>query len=181
MTSTTPATSARPDPLQMSAIHPRPTLAIALVAFLLSLPLAPAGARPDRRAWRQLLAGFQARGVTVLTSHPRCRQPNLDGLYVRGRTEVVVCQRGEPSTTLRHEGWHLVQHLCLEGRPWLAPETVEARLSPHDREVLYQLVSMERWPREAEARVMAQQPPASYFKAMDQACGSRLPFGKTAA
>lgn len=165
----------------MFAIPSRPLLAIALVAVLLPLPPARGETQPDGRVWRELLAGFQARGVTVVTSHPRCSHPNLDGLYVRGRTAVVVCPRGETSTTLRHEGWHLVQHLCLGGRPWLAPETVEAGLSPLDREILYQRVSMERWPREAEARMMAHQPPATYFKAMDQACRGRLPFAKTAS
>ena len=104
--------------------------------------------------------------MTVLTSHPRCSEPDLDGLYVRGRTEVVVCPRGEPSTTLRHEGWHLVQHLCLEGLPWLEKEEVEARLSRRDRQTLDQLVSPSRRPTEAEARVMALLPPTTYFKSI---------------
>ena len=103
--------------------------------------------------------------MTVLTSHPRCSEPDLDGLYVRGRTEVVVCPRGEPSTTLRHEGWHLVQHLCLEGLPWLEKE-VEARLSRRDRQTLDQLVSPSRRPTEAEARMMALLPPTTYFQSI---------------
>lgn len=96
-----------------------PALTIALLALVLSIPLPRAEARPDGPTWQVLLAGFQARGITVVTSHPHCRQPGLEALYTRGRIEVVVCLRGEPSTTLRHEGWHLVQHLCLEGRPGL--------------------------------------------------------------
>lgn len=146
------------------------------VAFLIPLPLPRPGPRPDQRAWRELLAGFQSRGVAVLTHHPRCREPDLEGLYVRGRREVVVCPRGEPSATLRHEGWHLVQHLCLAGGTWVPPETVASRLSRSDRQELELLVTPRRRPGEAEARVMAQVPPATYLKAMDQACGSRLPF-----
>jgi hypothetical protein len=153
---------------------------MALLTLLLSFPLPRAEARPDAGTWWLLLTGFKERGITVVTSHPRCRQPSLDGLYTRGRTEVVVCLRGEPSTTLRHEGWHLVQHLCLDGRRWLAPETVEAGLTALDQEILYQRVPMERWAREGEARVMAHKPPAAYFQAMDQACRGRLPFVHTA-
>lgn len=156
--------------------HSRPALVSALVALLLFFPPPRVDARPDGRTWQVLLAGFKARGVAVVTNHPRCRKPSLDGFYTHGRTEVVVCLRGAPSTTLRHEGWHLVQHLCLNGRRWLEPETVEAQLTPLDQEILYQLVPMEKWAREGEARVMAQKPPAAYFQAMDRACGGRLPF-----
>jgi hypothetical protein len=152
-------------------------LAAVLVAFLIPLPLPQPGPRPDQRAWRELLAGFQARGVVVLTSHPRCREADLEGLYVRGRREVVVCLRGEPSTTLRHEGWHLVQSLCLASGPWLASGAVEARLSRRDRRELELLVPLGRRAGEAEARVMAQLPPQAYLQAMDQACADRLPFG----
>ncbi len=160
--------------------HSRPALAITLVALWLAVPLPRAEARAAETTWQVLVAGFKARGVMVVTNHPRCRQPSLDGLYKRGRTEVVVCLRGEPSTTLRHEGWHLVQHLCLDGRRWLAPEAVDAGLSPRDQEILYLQVPMERWAREGEARVMAHKPPAAYFQAMDQACRGRLPFVQSA-
>lgn len=155
----------------------RPVLAAALMAFLIPLPLPKAGPLPDRRAWQELLAGFQARGVVVLMIHPRCREPDLEGLYVHGRTEVVVCPRGEPSTTLRHEGWHLVQNLCLAGGTWLAPQSVEANLSKSDRRELALLVRSQRRPWEAEARVMARVRPAEFLKAVDQACAGRLPFG----
>ncbi len=150
-----------------------------LLAFLIPVPLSgrhPAPPRPDRAAWAEVLAGFQQRGVAVVSTHPRCAEPNLDGLYVRGRIEVVVCPRGEPSTTLRHEGWHLVQSLCLGGRPWLAATQIERLLSRDDRRELQALVAPERRQREAEARAMARQPPAAYLQAMDRACAERLPF-----
>lgn len=154
----------------------RQVWAVALVAFLIPLPMPSSGPRPDRRAWQELLAGFQARGVAVLTTHPRCREPDLDGLYVHGRPEVVVCPRGEPSTTLRHEGWHLVQNLCLGGGTWLVPQSVEAHLSRSDRKELELLVRPQRRPWEAEARVMARVGPREFLKAVDQACQGRLPF-----
>jgi hypothetical protein len=167
-----------PKQYEETVLFHQPIWALALVAFLIPLPLPRSSPRPDGRAWRELLAGFQARGVVVLTTHPRCREPDLDGLYVHGRREVVVCPRGEPSTTLRHEGWHLVQNLCLGGRTWLSPQTVEARLSRRDREELAVLVRPERRSWEAEARVMAMVRPAEYLQAVDRACMGHLPFGE---
>lgn len=156
-----------------------PAPALLLLAFLIPVPLPGrrlASPRPDRAAWAAVLAGFQQRGVAVVNHHPRCAEPNLDGLYVRGRREVVVCPRGEPSTTLRHEGWHLVQSLCLSERPWLETAQIERLLSRDDRRELQALVAPERRHREAEARVMARQPPSAYLQAMDRACAGRLPF-----
>ena len=126
--------------------------------------------------WPLLLAGFQARGVLVRTQHPRCAEPGLEGFYVRGRREVVVCPRGDRSITLRHEGWHLAQSLCLGGRPWLAPEFVARQLGGRDRREVQMLVPPAQWPREAEARVMARLAPGPYFQALDQACAGRLPM-----
>jgi len=84
-----------------------------------------------------------------------------------------VCPKGEPSTTLRHEGWHLVQTLCLSGRTWLVETTVEPQLSQEDRRELDLLVRPQRRPWEAEARLMARLPPAAYLQAMDRACAGK--------
>jgi hypothetical protein len=124
--------------------------------------------------WKELQAGFQARGVAVLGSHRRCAEPGLEGLYVRGSRAVVVCRRGDPTITLRHEGWHLVQSLCLAGRPWLPPDSVARQLGRRDRREIELLVPPSQWPREAEARVMARLAPGPYFQQLDQACGERL-------
>lgn len=129
----------------------------------------------DPAAWLQLIADFQARGVRVRSDHPRCAEPDLDGLYRRGDRELVVCERGDRSLTLRHEGWHLVQTLCLHGRPWLSHGEVEQRLQDRDRRELEQLVSPDRRGREAEARVMAVLPVARYLQEVDQACRLMLP------
>lgn len=153
---------------------------LAVLAFLLPLPfpLPRAAPRTDPTAWRLLATGFQERGVTVVENHPRCAERDLYGLYVRGRREVVVCLRGDRSLTLRHEGWHLVQSLCLSGTPWLPAASLEARLSRTDRRELQLLVSPEQRQREAEARLMAQLAPADYLHALDQACAGRLPPGQ---
>ena len=144
-----------------------------VLGFLIPLPFGrPAAPQTDAASWSALLTAFQERGIAVLADHPRCREPNLDGLYVRGRREVVVCERGDRSSTLRHEGWHLVQSLCLSGRPWLERSEVDHKLSRQDQRELAVLVAPERWWREAEARVMAKLPVVSYLAVLDQACAS---------
>ena len=145
-----------------------------LLAFLFFLPFGRSQPRTDLAAWQQLSAGFADRGIAVISTHPRCTEPDLDGLYVRGRRDVVVCERGDRSATLRHEGWHLVQSLCLFDRPWLEAVELERHLSRDDRRELQALVRPERWAREAEARVMAQLKPVDYFAALDQACAGVL-------
>jgi len=144
------------------------------LAFILPLPFFRPTPRTDPAAWGQLLAAFSQRGVMVTGDHPRCREPNLYGLYVRGSRTVVVCERGDRSATLRHEGWHLVQSLCLQGRPWLSPQQIEARLSRDDRRELQALVQPDRFAREAEARVMARLNAADYLAELNRACAERL-------
>lgn len=146
-----------------------------LLAFLLPIPLfRSTGERTNQAAWEQLVAEFNLRGVVVSSDHPRCQEPNLYGLYVRGSQTVVVCNRGDRSTTLRHEGWHLVQSLCLEGRAWLQTDAIERGLNTNDRAELQTLVQPERWQREAEARVMAKRSVSDYIQAMNEACTARL-------
>ncbi|MFM7312275.1 MAG: hypothetical protein ACKO0M_03750 [Cyanobium sp.] len=130
--------------------------------------------RTDPAAWTQLLAVFIERGVLVSSEHPRCREPDLYGLYVRGSRTVVVCERGDRSSTLRHEGWHLVQSLCLQGKPWLTPQDVASRLTPSDRRELQVLVQPERLQREAEARAMAHLEVDHYIQELNSACLGRL-------
>ena len=150
-----------------------PAFAATFLAFLIPLPFPQTGPRVNTKAWQELVAAFQARGISVRTTDPRCHEPDLLGFYVQGRREVVVCPRGEPSTTLRHEGWHLVQTLCLSGGTWLVAETVEPQLSREDRRELDLLVRPQRRPWEAEARLMARLPPAAYLLAMDRACAGK--------
>jgi hypothetical protein len=152
-----------------------------LLAFLFLLPSGRPQHRTDPQAWQQLQAAFSERGVAVVSDHPRCREPDLDGLYHRGRREVVVCERGDRSLTLRHEGWHLVQSLCLRDRPWLGQGEIARRLTRQDRQELQRLVRPELWLREAEARVMAQLPNAAYLEQLDRACSVQRPGGSLQA
>lgn len=138
--------------------------------------LSPAGARPkpqpkDRAgSLNEAVAAFSARGFVIRRDHPRCREPNLFGLYVRGRREVVVCPKGNQRDTLLHEGWHAVQSLCLRETPLLGLDALLPRLGRRNRRELQVLYRPERWQREAEARVMAREPLGRYLEALDRAC-----------
>jgi hypothetical protein len=155
------------------AIRRPPGAVAAVLTLSLSLQTLPPQALA-RTPWNVLLAGFQARGISVRSDHPRCAERDLEGLYVRGRREVVVCARGDRSITLRHEAWHLAQTLCLAGRPWLDPATVQRQLGRRDQREVERLVPPAQWQREAEARVMARLTPDRYFEQWDRACAGRL-------
>ena len=147
-----------------------------VLAFVIMLPFHRSQPRTDESALRELVGGFESRGVKVVTD-PRCSEPTLEGLYVRGSRDVVVCQRGDQSNTLRHEGWHLVQTMCLVSTPWLTTEEIERGLTAQDRKELVVFVSRNSWPREAEVRVMAQLKPKRNFEEVDRACATRPKTG----
>lgn len=135
----------------------------------------PLGVRAESRELRQAIAAFEQRGFVIRQEHPRCREPNLLGLYVRGRREVVVCPKGNQLDTLLHEGWHAVQTLCLRGTPLFSTTEMLQRLGRRDRRELERLYPPSQWPREAEARLMAREPLDRYFQALDQACTTPAP------
>lgn len=149
-------------------------LLLALTPALLMTP-SPAVPRSQLTGWTELEGAFLARGVAVLRQHPRCTEAGLYGLYVRGRRSVVVCERGDRLNTLRHEGWHLVQSLCLNDRPWLEPPRILAALSRQDRRDLGPIGAAANWWREAEARAMARLTTGAYLAELDRACRGRLP------
>ena len=149
-------------------------LTLDVLAFVIMLPFHRSKPRTDANAMRELVGGFESRGVKVVTDHPRCSEATLEGLYVRGSREVVVCRRGDQSNTLRHEGWHLVQTLCLDSTPWLSTGEIEQGLTGQDRKEMLAFVKRDSWPREAEARVMSQLTPKLFFESVDRACSTRL-------
>lgn len=154
---------------------------ISSAAPIQSTALSPAGVRPlpesKGRAGSldEAVAAFEARGFVIRRDHPRCREPNLFGLHVRGRREVVVCPKGNQRDTLLHEGWHAVQSLCLRDTPLLSLDALLKKLGRRDRLELQVLYRPEQWQREAEARVMAREPLGRYLEALDRACAVPTP------
>lgn len=161
------------------------TWALAVLAGNVSLTPA---ARAAGLAWPELQAAFEQRGFAVRLSslpgstsppangtaapfrHPRCDEPNLFGLYLRNRKLIVICPRGNRSETLMHEGWHAIQDRCLRGAPLLSREQLLRSLNRRERREVDVYYSGSTWQREAEARVMARQPPQVYFGWVDRFC-----------
>jgi hypothetical protein len=108
------------------------------------------------------------------SSYPRCAEPNLFGLYLRSRNLIVICPRGNRTLTLMHEGWHAIQHRCLRGVPFLSREQLLRALSRSDRRDVDAFYSGSAWLREAEARVMAQQPLDPYLAWVGRVCARSL-------
>ena len=148
-----------------------------LLAVVILQPLG-ANARGDKL--QEAIAAFEQRGFVIRREHPRCAEPQLFGLYVRGRREVVVCPRGNQLETLLHEGWHAVQSLCLREKPLLGLDTLLPRLGRRDRLELQVLYRPERWQREAEARVMAREPLDRYLQTLDRSCKAAMPLAAKA-
>ena len=143
-----------------------------LLAVVILQPLG-ANARGDKL--QEAIAAFEQRGFVIRREHPRCAEPQLLGLYVRGRREVVVCPKGNQLETLLHEGWHGVQSLCLRGTPLVGSDALLRQLGRRDRRELQLLYRPDQWQREAEARVMAREPLGRYLEALDRACAAPAP------
>ena len=137
--------------------------------------LQPLGADARGDGLQEAIAAFEQRGFVIRREHPRCAEPQLFGLYVRGRREVVVCPKGNQLETLLHEGWHGVQSLCLRGTPLVGSDALLRQLGRRDRRELQLLYRPDQWQREAEARVMAREPLGRYLEALDRACAAPAP------
>jgi hypothetical protein len=137
--------------------------------------LQPLGADARGDGLQEAIAAFEQRGFVIRRDHPRCAEPQLFGLYVRGRREVVVCPKGNQLETLLHEGWHGVQSLCLRGTPLVGSDALLRQLGRRDRRELQLLYRPDQWQREAEARVMAREPLGRYLEALDRACAAPAP------
>ena len=124
-----------------------------LLGVVLLQPLR-ANARGDKL--QEAIATFEQRGFVIRREHPRCAEPKLFGLYVRGRREVVVCPRGNQLETLLHQ------------------------LGRRDRRELQMLYRPDQWPREAEARLMAREPLDRYLQTLDRSCTTAMPLAPKA-
>ena len=162
----------------MTGLRSRPsptTSGLRLAALICCIALLPAAANARGNGLQGAIAAFEQRGFVIRRDHPRCREPHLLGLYVRGRREVVVCPKGNQRDTLLHEGWHAVQALCLRGTPRFSTAELMQRLDRRDRRELERLYAPTQWPREAEARLMAREPLDRYLQALDRACTAAPP------
>lgn len=83
---------------------------IDVVAFVIMLPFHRSQPRTDTSAMRELMDGFESRGVKVVTDHPRCREATVEGL---------CCSRGLEGQALVHGGG--TESLLWPPKPIWAP------------------------------------------------------------
>ena len=104
-----------------------------------------------------------------------CKGRNLYGYYRIKNELVVMCQGfhngdlDELIDTLKHEGWHAVQHRCRNGVPYLDDQQILERLPRRD------VINVHNYhPKqqrlESEARVMAKIDDAQWIQLVKHEC-----------
>lgn len=112
-----------------------------------------------------------------------CKGRSLYGYYNIPRGYVVMCEgfhRGdflELVDTLKHEGWHAVQHRCREGLPLLSEQQIAARISNKDAFNVHNY-HPKKQRLESEARIIAKMNDQEWINLVKQQCRAkgRQPF-----
>ena len=104
-----------------------------------------------------------------------CKGRNLYGYY-RIKNELVVMCEGfhngdldELIDTLKHEGWHAVQHRCRNGVPYLDDQQIASRIPQRDAINVHNYHPKQRR-LESEARVMAKIDDAQWIQLVKHEC-----------
>lgn len=121
---------------------------------------------------------IEAIGAKVLWSdgHGVCADRELLGKYVPSQRTVYICQENlrdagaSVLSTLKHEGWHAVQHLCNSDDAVLTDNQIRDLISSDDREVIEKLYPERQWRAEAEARALEFVPVESFINGMSYYC-----------
>ena len=140
-----------------------------------SLMAKKAQAFPERRlienvAEREVGARvLWARGLTN-----GCEE-HLLGYYRPSKQTVVMCERnlsGIPAmlSTLKHETWHAVQHLCNSDRPVLSDHRLRHGMTANDKQILRNGYKPADHRLEAEARVLEQLPTRNFVDGVRAYC-----------
>ena len=99
----------------------------------------------------------------------------LGTFHIREQT-VYICQQAlrdynEPvMETLKHEGWHAVQHICNNSRAVLSDDKIRALLSESDKRTLRKHYGKDQQRLEAEARALESVPTTAYLRGIDHYC-----------
>ena len=115
-------------------------------------------------------------GTKVLWSngHSLCEK-NLYGFYHPGKDVVVMCQGNhqynyrELVGTLKHEGWHAVQHKCNNNRAALSDDLIRKHMDSRTSDVLHGYPHKQHR-SEAEARVVERIPTANWIQGVKIYC-----------
>ena len=115
-------------------------------------------------------------GTKVLWSngHDLCKG-NIYGFYNPGKDVVVMCQENhsfdynELIGTLKHEGWHAVQHKCNNNKAALSDELIRKHMDSRTRNVLHNYPHKQHR-SEAEARVVENIPTKNWINGVEFYC-----------
>ena len=148
-------------------------------ALTLSFLATPVSAFTDElRDIEQLIENLGTPVKWAMT-HPLCRQ-GLFGAYVPKVDIIFICQGNHDNGdyqellgTLKHEGWHVVQRKCNNGRAALRDPQIRAHLKPRDKRSLHGY-HPKQTRSEAEARVVEQIPTAGWLNGVRAYCAQLL-------
>ena len=104
-----------------------------------------------------------------------CKGRSLYGYYNIPRGFVVMCQGfhrddlTELIDTLKHEGWHAVQHQCRKGKPLLSEQQIATRIRREDAFNVHGYHPKQQR-LESEARVIAKMEDQAWIRLVRQQC-----------
>lgn len=153
----------------------------AIARVILSLVLYAGPASAFTSELKEIERQIEALGTPVKWSmaHPLCER-GLFGAYVPGDDVVFICQGNHDTGdyaellgTLKHEGWHVVQQKCNDGRAALRDDQIRPHLKPRDRRSLHGY-HPKQTRSEAEARVVEQIPTQGWLNGVRAYCAHLL-------
>ena len=104
-----------------------------------------------------------------------CKGRSLYGYYNIPRGFVVMCEgfhKGdfhEIVDTLKHEGWHAVQHQCRKGAPFLSEQQIATQIRREDAFNVHNYHPKQQR-LESEARIMAKVNDKNWMRLVKQEC-----------
>ena len=149
----------------------------ATAALLLSFAL-PAGATNWGEV-QQVESVIERLGAKIYWSRMNtgvCAERGLLGFYRPSERTVYMCQQAIRDSgdslisTLRHEGWHAVQHLCNNSRAVLSDDKIRAMISHSDKRSLRSDYDADMHRLEAEARAVERIPTPAYLRGVNHYC-----------
>ena len=118
-----------------------------------------------------------ARVVWLRLNRDTCARRGILGSYRFSERTVYMCQQrireydnNDLLSTLKHEGWHAVQHLCNGNRAVLSDDKIRALLSQEDKDDLRGLYDSSQHRMEAEARALEHIPTYAYITGVNHYC-----------
>ena len=130
-------------------------------------------------------AFIESIGVPVMWAdhnHDKCSTEDgyLLGFYQYSKERVVMCpavlsgRSAGPRITLKHEGWHAIQHKCTGMKPTLNDNQIRSRLSKSDKKNLRKFYKPSQHRAEAEARAVERLPTDVWLRGSKKVCASLL-------